>query len=449
MDRLTAFKAYDLRGKVPSELNPEMAYKIGKAYVKLLKAETIVVGHDIRKSSEAISDSLIKGLTDAGADVTDIGLCGTEMIYYATSALETDGGIMITASHNPPEYNGMKFVKKHSVPVGYDTGLNEIERLILNNDLGANSEYPGLVKKKDIMGAFITHLKNFYSADRIKPFKIVVNAGNGCAGLALDAIEKDLPIKMIKIFNDPNPEFPNGVPNPILTENRQVTIDAVIKNKADAGMAWDGDYDRCFFFDEKGNFIEGYYIVGLLAKSILKVHKGENIVHDPRLVWNTLDIVKKYGGKAVESVSGHAFMKQKMREVNAIYGGEMSAHHYFRENAYSDSGMIPFLLILELMSAEKKPFSMLVEEMIKEYPCSGEINSTINDPVGKLKEIEKKYSDGIIEHVDGLSVEYPTWRFNLRMSNTEPIIRLNVESRGDINLMEEKTKELLKAIRES
>ena len=299
------------------------------------------------------------------------------------------------------------------------------------------------------MGAFITHLKNFYSADRIKPFKIVVNAGNGCAGLALDAIEKDLPIKMIKIFNDPNPEFPNGVPNPMLPENRQVTIDAVLKNKADAGIAWDGDYDRCFFYDEKGNFIEGYYIVGLLAKSILKVHKGESIVHDPRLVWNTLDIVKKYGGKAVESVSGHAFMKQKMREVNAIYGGEMSAHHYFRENAYSDSGMIPFLLILELMSAEKKPFSMLVEEMIKEYPCSGEINSTINDPVGKLKEIEKKYSDGIIEHVDGLSVEYPTWRFNLRMSNTEPIIRLNVESRGDINLMEEKTKELLKAIRES
>ena len=447
MDRLTAFKAYDLRGKIPTELNPEMAYKIGKAFVKLLKAETIVVGHDIRKSSEALSDSLIKGLTDAGADVTDIGLCGTEMIYYATSALETDGGIMITASHNPPEYNGMKFVKKHSVPVGYDTGLNEIERLILNDDLGANSEYPGLVKKKDIMGAFITHLKNFYSADRIKPFKIVVNAGNGCAGLALDAIEKDLPIKMIKIFNDPNPEFPNGVPNPILTENRQVTIDAVLKNKADAGMAWDGDYDRCFFFDEKGNFIEGYYIVGLLAKSILKVHQGENIVHDPRLVWNTLDIVKKYGGIAVESVSGHAFIKQKMREVNAIYGGEMSAHHYFRENAYSDSGMIPFLLILELMSAEKKPFSKLVEEMIKEYPCSGEINSTINDPAGKLKEIEKKYSDGIIEHVDGLSVAYPKWRFNLRMSNTEPIIRLNIESRGDIKLMKEKTEELLKAIR--
>jgi phosphomannomutase len=447
MDRLTAFKAYDLRGKVPTELNPEMAYKIGKAYVKLLKAETMVVGHDVRKSSEAISDSLIKGLTDAGADVTDIGLCGTEMIYYATSALEVDGGIMITASHNPPEYNGMKFVKKHSVPVGYDTGLNEIERLIVTDDLGANSEYPGSVKKQDVMGAFITNLKKFYNAKKIKPLTVVVNAGNGCAGLAIDAIEGDLPIKMIKIFNDPDSDFPNGVPNPILVENREVTIDAVIKNKADAGIAWDGDYDRCFFFDEKGNFIEGYYIVALLAKSILKVHKGENIVHDPRLIWNTLDVVKKYGGTAVESVSGHAFIKQKMRKVNAIYGGEMSAHHYFRDNAYSDSGMIPFLLILELISTENKPFSSLVEEMIKEYPCSGEINSTIKDPAGKLKEIEKKYSDGIIEHVDGLSVAYPMWRFNLRMSNTEPIIRLNVESRGDIKLMNEKTEELLKAIR--
>ncbi len=446
MDRINAFKAYDLRGKVPSELNPDMAYKIGKAYAKLLKAETIVVGHDVRKSSDALSDSLIKGLTDSGVDVTDIGICGTEMIYYATSALETDGGIMITASHNPPEYNGMKFVKKHSVPVGYNSGLNEVEKLILTDNLGQNSEYPGMVKKKDVMAAFITNLKKFYDPGKIKPLNIVVNAGNGCAGLALDAIEKDLPVQMIKIFNNPDSNFPNGVPNPLLIENRQPTIDAVLKSKADLGVAWDGDYDRCFFFDEKGRFIEGYYIVGLLAKSILQINKGENIVHDPRLVWNTLDIVKKYGGKAVESVSGHAYIKQKMREVNAIYGGEMSAHHYFRDNAYSDSGMIPFLLILQLISQENKPLSALVEEMIHNYPCSGEINSTIADPAGKLKEIENLYHDGKVEHVDGLSVEYPEWRFNLRMSNTEPIIRLNVESRGNIKLMEEKTKELLDQI---
>jgi phosphomannomutase len=354
---------------------------------------------------------------------------------------------MITASHNPPEYNGMKFVKKHSVPVGYDSGLNEVEKIILTDDLGQNSEYPGMVKKKDVMSAFINNLKKFYDPANIKPLNVVVNAGNGCAGLALDAIEKDLPVKMIKIFNTPDSDFPNGVPNPILIENRKPTIDAVLNNKADLGVAWDGDYDRCFFFDEKGSFIEGYYIVGLLAKSILQINKGANIVHDPRLIWNTLDIVKKYGGVPVESISGHAFIKQKMREVNAVYGGEMSAHHYFRENAFSDSGMIPFLLILQLISLENKPLSSLVEEMIHNYPCSGEINSTITDPAGKLKEIEKIYTGSKVEHVDGLSIEYADWRFNLRMSNTEPIIRLNVESRGNIKLMEEKTKQLLENIR--
>jgi phosphomannomutase len=234
----------------------------------------------------------------------------------------------------------------------------------------------------------------------------------------------------------------------MLEENRKPTIDAIKKEKADLGVAWDGYYDRCFFFDEKGNFIEGYYIVGLLAKSILKKHPGEKIVHDPRLIWNTVEIVEKFGGKAVVSKSGHAFIKQKMREVNSIYGGEMSAHHYFRDNAYSDSGMIPFLLILQLISEEKKAFSQLVDEMIADYPCSGEINSTIDDPAGKIKEIEKKYCDGKIDYLDGVSIEYPSWRFNLRMSNTEPILRLNVESRGEEKLMKEKTEELLKIIRE-
>jgi phosphomannomutase len=274
-----------------------------------------------------------------------------------------------------------------------------------------------------------------------------VNAGNGCAGLALNALEKDLPIEMIKIFNTPDSEFPNGVPNPLLMENRQPTLDAVLKNKADLGVAWDGDYDRCFFFDEKGNFIEGYYIVGILAKSILKKNPGENIVHDPRLVWNTLEVVSEYGGNAVQSVSGHAYIKQKMREVNAIYGGEMSAHHYFRDNAYSDSGMIPFLLVLQLISEDNKPLSKFVDEMINAYPCSGEINSEITDPAGKIKEIDARFTGGKKDYTDGLSVEYDNWRFNLRMSNTEPIIRLNVESRGDIKLMEEKTKELLDLIR--
>jgi phosphomannomutase len=297
------------------------------------------------------------------------------------------------------------------------------------------------------MNGFINNLKKFYDAEKIKPYKVVTNAGNGCAGLALDELEPKLPVKMIKIFNEPDSGFPNGVPNPLLPDKRQQTIDAVIKNNADLGVAWDGDYDRCFFFDEKGNFIEGYYIVGLLAKSILKKNPGEKIVHDPRLVWNTIDIVSKAGGTAVVSPSGHAFIKQKMREVNSIYGGEMSAHHYFRDNAYSDSGMIPFLLIMQLMSEEDKPLSELVEEMIAAYPCSGEINSTIDNPAQKIEELARKYSDGKIDRMDGLSVEYPNWRFNLRMSNTEPIVRLNVETKRDMKLLEEKTNELLTEIR--
>jgi phosphomannomutase len=447
MDKIECFKAYDIRGKVPNELNPELAYKIGLAFAKFINAKKVVIGHDARKSSEDISNALAKGLTDFGADVIDIGLCGTEMIYYGTPHLDADGGIMITASHNPPEYNGMKFVGRGSVPVGYDSGLETIEKMILTNNLPKISVKPGTVSQQNIMDSFISNLKHFYDAKKIKPLNVVVNAGNGCAGLSLNVIEKDLPIKMIKVFFEPDPNFPNGVPNPLLTENRQVTIDAVLNNKADLGVAWDGDYDRCFFFDEKGNFIEGYYIVGLLAKSILKKNPGEKIIHDPRLVWNTVDVVKNSGGIPVLSKSGHAFIKEKMREVNAIYGGEMSAHHYFRDNSYSDSGMIPFLLIMQLMSEENKPLSQLVEEMIHNYPCSGEINSKIADPAGKLAEIEKKYSDGKVDYLDGVSVEYDKWRFNLRISNTEPIIRLNVESRADINLMNEKTEELLKLIR--
>jgi len=447
MDRINCFKAYDIRGKVPSELDAELAYKIGIAFAQHINAEKIIIGHDIRKSSEALSDALTRGLNDNGVDVIDIGLCGTEMVYYATPALEADGGIMITASHNPPEYNGMKFIKKGAVPVGYDSGLREVEQMILKDELHPLSHDAGDVIHHDVMNGFIQNLRKFYNPEKIKPYKVVVNAGNGCAGLTLDVLEKYLPVKMTKIFNEPNSEFPNGIPNPLLPENRKPTIDAVLKNHADLGVAWDGDYDRCFFFDEKGNFIEGYYIVGLLAKSILKSHPGEKIVHDPRLVWNTIEVVKKAGGIPVESPSGHAFIKQKMREVDAIYGGEMSAHHYFKDNAYSDSGMIPFLLILQLISEEGKPFSSLVEEMIAAYPCSGEINSTINDPAGKIREVERKYSDGKVDHIDGLSVEYDKWRFNLRMSNTEPILRLNVESKADINLMKEKTEELLKIIR--
>ena len=447
MSRISSFKAYDIRGKVPQELNTDLAYKIARAYSKLLGCKKVVIGRDVRKSSPEISEAVLKGLTESGTDVIDLGLCGTEMIYFATPYLDADGGIMITASHNPPEYNGLKFVKKGSKPMGYESGLDKIEQMILNDDMGETHRERGQVTTIDIMHDFINNLNKFYNKEHIKPFKVVVNAGNGCAGPAIDAIESELPIKMIKIHHEPDSDFPHGVPNPLLPENRKPTIDAIITNNADLGVAWDGDYDRCFFFDEKGNFVEGYYIVGLLAKSILKKFPGEKIVHDPRLVWNTLDIVQKFKGEAVESKSGHAFIKQKMREVNAIYGGEMSAHHYFRDNYYSDSGMIPFLLTLQLMSDENKPLSELLKEMITAFPCSGEINSRVEKPEVKLEEIKQKYKDGIQNLVDGVSVEYPEWRFNVRMSNTEPLIRLNVESKNDENLMKEKTDEILELIR--
>ena len=447
MAKINGFKAYDIRGKVPGELNADLAYKIGRVYSKLVDANKIVVGRDVRKSSEELSEALIRGINHSGADVIDIGLCGTEMVYFATPHFDADGGIMITASHNPPEYNGMKFVKRDSVPVGYVSGLNEVEQMIFDNNLGDVSEKKGTLRMQDVMDVFIENLNQFYDPAKIDKLKVVVNGGNGCVGAALDAIEDKLPIEMIKVFTDPDSDFPNGVPNPLLPVNRKPTIEAVIKSEADLGVAWDGDYDRCFFFDEMGNFIEGYYIVGLLAKSILKNHPGENIVHDPRLVWNTLDIVKKAEGTAVVSKSGHAYIKEKMREVNAIYGGEMSAHHYFRDNAYSDSGMIPFLLVLQLMSEEKRKFSELVDEMIATFPCSGEINSTIDNPAAKIKDVEEKYSDGKIDKIDGLSVDYKDWRFNLRMSNTEPMLRLNVETKNDEKLLKKKTKELIEIIR--
>ncbi|PID61593.1 MAG: phosphomannomutase [Ignavibacteriae bacterium] len=447
MSKIPGFKAYDIRGKVPSELNEELAYKVGRTFVKQQNAKKVLIGRDVRESSPSISKALANGLTDAGCDVIDLGLCGTEMIYFGTPHLNADGGVMITASHNPPEYNGLKFVKKGSKPMGYNSGLDEIEKMILNDDLGDIAAAKGKVIEMDIMKDFIENLKQFYDADKINNFKVVVNAGNGCVGPALDALENDLPIEMIKVFHEPDSSFPNGVPNPLLPENRQPTVDAMKKHNADLGVAWDGDYDRCFFFDEKGNFIEGYYIVGLLAKSLLKKFPNEKIVHDPRLIWNTLEVVEKAEGIAVESQSGHAYIKQKMREVNSIYGGEMSAHHYFRDNYYSDSGLIPFLLILELMTVENKTLSELVDEMIDNYPCSGEINSRIENPKAKLDELKKKYSDGKLDEVDGVSIAYENWRFNVRMSNTEPLLRLNVETKGDKDLLKEKTEEVLSFIK--
>lgn len=441
---LSCFKAYDIRGRVPDELNTDIAYRIGRAFTEYLNAKKIVVGHDIRLTSPEITDALVDGITDAGADVIHIGQCGTEEIYFAAFHLEVDGGVCVTASHNPIDYNGMKLVREDSKPISGDTGLLDIKKMAEENNF-KKSPGKGEVVSLDNRQAYIEHLLTYLNKENLKPLKIVVNAGNGGAGMAIDAIEQYLPFEFIKIHHEPDGKFPHGIPNPLLPENRPSTIDAVKKHGADFGIAWDGDFDRCFFFDENGDFIEGYYLVGLLAEAFLIKTPGAKVVHDPRLIWNTQNIAKENGGVAVESKTGHAFIKERMRKEDAVYGGEMSAHHYFKDFAYCDSGMIPWLLVSELVSVKGKTLSTLVSECIAEFPCSGEINRSIDDPKAAIAKAEACYGkDALsVEHIDGLSVSFEDWRFNLRMSNTEPVVRLNVESRGNVKLMEEKRDELL------
>ena len=441
---ISCFKAYDVRGRIPDQLNEEIAYRIGKAYADFLKPNNIVVGYDIRLSSQQICQALINGLIDSGVNVSNIGQCGTEEIYFATSHLSMDGGIVVTASHNPKDYNGMKFVREDSKPISSDTGLNEIRVLAELNEF-TDPENKGEVSTVDVKQAYIEHLLSYIDVSVLKPLKVVCNAGNGGAGLVIDLLEKYLPIEFIKVHHKADGNFPNGVPNPLLEENRQSTIDAIIEHKADLGIAWDGDFDRCFFFDEKGTFIEGYYIVGLLAETFLKKHPGEKIIHDPRLSWNTVEVVEQFGGETVLCKSGHAFIKEKMRDVNAIYGGEMSAHHYFRGFFYCDSGMIPWLLVTELLSVTGRKFSSLVNKRMQAYPVSGEINREVADAKQALEKIQSVYDEASIsaDFTDGLSMDMGEWRFNLRLSNTEPVIRLNVESKADQTLMETKTQEIL------
>ena len=444
-----AFGAYDIRGIYPQTINEEIAYRIGLFFPALFAAKKVVLGNDIRLSGPALKEALMKGLTESGCDVVDIGQCGTEMIYFATAHLKLDGGVMITASHNPKEYNGMKFVRQEARPISEDTGLRELESQVADGELPEAVEVPGKVEKLDVAEDYVKHILSYVDVNKLKPLKVVVNAGNGAAGPILDVMEKYLPFELVKVYHEPDGNFPNGVPNPLLPENREATAKAVRESGADVGVAWDGDFDRCFMFDEQGNFIEGYYMVGFLAKAFLQKNSGAKIIYDPRLTWNTEDLVRENGGIPVISKSGHAFIKEKMRKENAIYGGEMSAHHYFRDFFYCDSGMIPWLLVLELLSQSGgKTLSKLMKERMAQYPCSGEINSKVKDADEVLARIETEYgTQGQITKIDGLSVAFDDWRFNLRKSNTEPVIRLNVESRYDENLMREKTKELLEKIR--
>ncbi len=445
--RLTSFKAYDIRGRIPDELDADLARKIGRAYATFLKPRRVVVGHDIRLSSPEIAGALSEGLLASGVDVIDIGLCGTEMVYFATFHLGTDGGIMVTASHNPADYNGLKLVRESAKPISSDTGLKDIERIILEQSWSAGAGRGGR-EELDVGADYTSHLLGYVDRERLRPLQLVVNAGNGAAGLALDRLEPHLPFRMAKLHHEPDGKFPNGIPNPLLPDNRQATIDAVQQTGAAFGVAWDGDYDRCFLFDEQGQFIEGYYIVGLLAQSVLERHPGAAIVHDPRLTWNTIEIVGAAGGRPVQCKSGHAFMKEVMRREDAAYGGEMSAHHFFREFSYCDSGMIPWMLVAQLMIETDKPLSELVGERMRRYPASGEINRRVADPAQALEAVQQHYGPRAlrVDRTDGIGIEFAEWRFNLRMSNTEPLIRLNVESRGDAELMRGRTAEVLELL---
>ena len=448
--RINCFKAYDVRGRIPDELNIDIAKRIGCAFATVIKPGTVVVGRDVRLSSEELATALCDGLTSSGVDVLDIGLCGTEEVYFATSDRQAGGGIMVTASHNPMDFNGMKFVREDSKPISGDSGLKEIKAVAESGTFDSPGK-PGAVVPVSTADTFIKKLLSYVQRESLRPLKIVVNAGNGNAGPIVDLLEPELPFQLIKVHHEPDGNFPNGIPNPLLPENRGDTAEAVISNGADLGVAWDGDFDRCFLFDELGRFVEGYYIVGLLADAFLRKDPGAKIVHDPRLTWNTIDMVRRSGGVPVQSKTGHAFIKERMRLEDAVYGGEMSAHHYFRDFAYCDSGMIPWLLVAEMISRSGIPLSGMLAERMAAFPASGEINRRLSDPPAVLERIEQEYAANaeLVDHTDGLSMEFPEWRFNLRSSNTEPLVRLNVESRGDAALMEEKTEEILNLLEQS
>lgn len=449
---LTCFKAYDIRGKLGTELNEEIARRIGRAFGEYLKPRRVAVGGDVRETSAALKQAVAEGLMDAGVDVVDLGMTGTEEVYFAAFHMDVDGGIEITASHNPLDYNGMKFVGKGALPISGDTGLKQIQQLAEGNRFSSPTKR-GTLMRKSVLNPYVDHLLGYVSQGPLQPLKLVVNSGNGAAGHVVDAIEQrfkamSVPVVFIKIHHEPDASFPNGIPNPLLPENRAATADAVRAHQADMGIAWDGDFDRCFLFDETGKFIEGYYIVGLLAEAYLKKNPGAKIIHDPRLTWNTIDVVTQCGGIPIQSKTGHAFIKERMRKEDAVYGGEMSAHHYFRDFAYCDSGMIPWLLVIDLMSTTGKPLSRLVGERELAFPCSGEINYHVSDGKAAMALVEDHFTskNPAIDRTDGISLDFGDWRLNLRSSNTEPLLRLNVESRGDAGAITARVREIERVI---
>ncbi|MDN5619386.1 MAG: phosphomannomutase CpsG [Psychrobacter sp.] len=464
---INSFKAYDIRGELGVNLDEDIAYRIGRSFAQILyqryqaSANTqnndmtdlkpaIVIGSDIRHSSEQLKQAAIKGIMDAGIDVIDLGMTGTEEVYFATSHYQALGGIEVTASHNPINYNGLKLVKEHSKPISADDGLAEIQVLAESGNFATSTQLGKLQLLTD-KSAYIDHVMTFIDVDKLKPLKLVINSGNGSAGPVVDLLIDKLsqagaPIEVVKLHHTPDGSFPNGIPNPMITANRAATQQAVLTHKADLGIAFDGDFDRCFLFDETGEFIDGSYVVGMLAQAFLNKYPNESIVYDPRVIYNTEAVIDAHQGEAVISKSGHSFIKQVMRESGAVYGGEMSAHHYFRDFFYCDSGMIPWLLTIELLSITGKTLSELVTGYINAYPSSGEMNFrlTTNDAPAIIKAIEDKYrsQNPSKTTLDGLSLDFGYWRFNLRASNTEPLIRLNIETRGDQPLLADKIQEI-------
>lgn len=488
--KLPAFKAYDVRGPVPAQLHVDMVYAIGRAYARVIQPQgPVAIGYDIRDTSAAFARTLAAGLNAEGVATRDIGLGGTEMVYHAAGQPGMGGGLMVTASHNPVGDNGIKMVRAEARPISGDDGLAEMEALTRQllmaqaQALGQASGYaygpltsgdayqpdPALHAALDLHASYIAKVRSFVNypalqhalqtrADAGRPLKVVVNAGNGCAGPTFDALVDGLPLHITRVFHTPDGQFPNGVPNPMLATCQADTASVVRAQQADLGIAWDGDFDRCFFFDETGGFIEGYYLVALLGTQLLQHEPNGAVVYDTRLTWNTIAQVHAVGGRALVSKCGHSFIKAALRSENAVYGGEMSAHHYFRDFHYCDSGMIPMLLLLERLAQGHQPLSALVNEAQAAYPCSGEINFKVSDARAAIARVEAAVQAELAagretlvaeSSLDGLSREFPQWRFNLRMSNTEPVVRLNVESRADTVLMQAKTDWLRKLLQAS
>ncbi|RKF13254.1 phosphomannomutase [Alginatibacterium sediminis] len=446
-----AFKSYDIRGTLPTQINEVFAYRLGRACALFLSASRMAVGYDARLSSPSLAQALMEGLVDGGVKVLDLGLVGTEEIYFASAFLKLDAAIMVTASHNPAHYNGMKLVGKKSKPISGDNGLESIRKLVALADFPKPSgiDYSQSITTFNISDPYTTCILGFIEVKHCKPLKIVVNAGNGVAGHMLDALAKYLPFTFIRIHFEPDGHFPNGIPNPLLPDRRQSTKDAVIEHQADLGIAWDGDADRCFLFDEQGRFVDAYYVVGLLAEVFLQLEPGACIIHESRCSWLAQDLAQRYKGKALSSPAGHALIKQKMRQFDAIYGGELSAHHYFRDFNYCDSGMIPWLLVAQLINTRDLSMSKLVESYQQQLVISGEINMQLNNAELATLAVYEFYAGQFEsdDNSDGLSLEFKDWRFNLRQSASEPLLRLNIESRLSQAFVSEKTLEIQRILK--